>query len=218
MDLHADHPSQSSLGKRKRMAFQETISIAEGPSRQYVIGRSSVFASTMTDAYTRSSRPKPSFAVLPPQTPSPVNQSPSATQITKEVEHFMSISSLSKRDLSPARKHRRIIRSPKSSRKPLQESGGSIQNSSNTDTKQDKPNLAPCHICWRAPRLKKDLDGYTDCRRCRKRTCYICMRQCEVIDCRSGKICGSCCVELGVEGDVFCHDCLGNPEDHAMEE
>jgi hypothetical protein len=131
----------------------------------------------------------------------------------------MTVSSLSRGDVSPALKHRRIIRSPRLSRKPLQESPISSQNTSHTDTKQtEKPNLAPCHICWRGPRLKKDLDSYTDCRRCKKRTCYICIRQCEVIDCRSGKICGSCCVEIGVDGDVFCHDCLSNSDDHAMEQ
>lgn len=35
-----------------------------------------------------------------------------------------------------------------------------------------------CHICFRKPSKKADLDSYADCQGCGQRTCYVCMRQC----------------------------------------
>ncbi|KAF1989724.1 hypothetical protein K402DRAFT_451912 [Aulographum hederae CBS 113979] len=69
--------------------------------------------------------------------------------------------------------------------------------------------LKSCHICHTRPRQKADLDSYIDCRRCGERTCFICIRMCEAQACGKRKICSSCCVERGAEGDVWCIDCLG---------
>jgi hypothetical protein len=77
--------------------------------------------------------------------------------------------------------------------------------------------LTPCHICHKAPRLKKDLEAYADCRTCEERTCYICIRQCEVANC-GRKVCRQCCVEQGENGDVYCLDCLEKTQDHEMED
>ena len=44
--------------------------------------------------------------------------------------------------------------------------------------------LASCHICRRRPMTKTDLTGYAGCDSCNKRTCYICMRECEEADCK----------------------------------
>ncbi|KAK3356106.1 hypothetical protein B0H65DRAFT_505891 [Neurospora tetraspora] len=38
--------------------------------------------------------------------------------------------------------------------------------------------LDRCHICFRKPSKKADLDSYADCQGCGQRTCYVCMRQC----------------------------------------
>lgn len=38
--------------------------------------------------------------------------------------------------------------------------------------------LDRCHICFRKPTKKADLDSYADCQGCGQRTCYVCMRQC----------------------------------------
>jgi hypothetical protein len=77
--------------------------------------------------------------------------------------------------------------------------------------------LTPCHVCYKAPRLKKDLEAYADCVRCEERTCYICIRQCESGSCER-KVCRQCCVEQGENGDVCCLDCLENTQDHEMED
>lgn len=78
------------------------------------------------------------------------------------------------------------------------------------------PILTPCHVCYKAPRLKRELDAYQDCWRCRKRACFICMRQCQA-NCGERKICRSCCVEEGEDGDVSCLDCLQHSQDQEME-
>ncbi|KAJ1331201.1 hypothetical protein MN608_04659 [Microdochium nivale] len=39
--------------------------------------------------------------------------------------------------------------------------------------------LSPCYICHRKPTKKSDLDSFADCMGCGRRTCYICIRQCQ---------------------------------------
>ncbi|KAJ2900517.1 hypothetical protein MKZ38_002422 [Zalerion maritima] len=39
--------------------------------------------------------------------------------------------------------------------------------------------LNPCHICHRKPQRKSDLDSYKNCEGCGRRTCYICIRECQ---------------------------------------
>ena len=44
--------------------------------------------------------------------------------------------------------------------------------------------LRPCHICSRRPTTRAVLDGYSDCDECGSRTCYICLRICEDVNCQ----------------------------------
>ena len=44
--------------------------------------------------------------------------------------------------------------------------------------------LRPCHICHRRPTTRELLDAYADCDLCGQRACYICLRQCDAMDCR----------------------------------
>lgn len=39
--------------------------------------------------------------------------------------------------------------------------------------------LSPCHICRRKPTRKSDLDSYADCLGCGRRTCFVCIRECQ---------------------------------------
>ncbi|KAJ5162482.1 hypothetical protein N7492_007874 [Penicillium capsulatum] len=43
--------------------------------------------------------------------------------------------------------------------------------------------LRPCHICHRRPTTRQVLDAYADCDLCSQRACFICLRQCDAIDC-----------------------------------
>ncbi|PHH73136.1 hypothetical protein CDD80_4020 [Ophiocordyceps camponoti-rufipedis] len=38
--------------------------------------------------------------------------------------------------------------------------------------------LMPCHVCHRRPTKKSDLDSFAKCQGCRRRTCYVCIREC----------------------------------------
>lgn len=81
-------------------------------------------------------------------------------------------------------------------------SPASSSSSSNTSTALD---LRACHICHTAPKRKKVLENYQECKRCTEHTCFICVRQC-ADGCRE-KICRKCCVEVGEEGDTLCLGC-----------
>lgn len=45
------------------------------------------------------------------------------------------------------------------------------------------PVLRPCHVCHRKPSTKVMLDAYADCELCGQRACYICLRECNSINC-----------------------------------
>ncbi len=66
--------------------------------------------------------------------------------------------------------------------------------------------LRACHACKSAPKRRKDLENYMDCKRCDGRTCYICARQC--LGGCGKKICKECIAEVGQEGDSWCLDCF----------
>lgn len=66
--------------------------------------------------------------------------------------------------------------------------------------------LRACHACKSAPKRKKDLENYMDCKRCVGRTCYICARQC--LGGCGRKVCRECTAEVGQERDSWCLDCL----------
>lgn len=66
--------------------------------------------------------------------------------------------------------------------------------------------LRACHACKSAPKRRKDLENYMDCKRCVGRTCYICARQC--LGGCGKKVCRECTAEVGQERDSWCLDCL----------
>lgn len=98
--------------------------------------------------------------------------------------------------------------------------------------------LRPCHICHRRPTTRQVLDAYADCDLCAERACFICLRQCDALDCPGAtttytdkhephlptlnedlddaamgrrKICSSCAVEGITETGaeiVRCLDCV----------
>ncbi|PYH84719.1 hypothetical protein BO82DRAFT_10037 [Aspergillus uvarum CBS 121591] len=98
--------------------------------------------------------------------------------------------------------------------------------------------LLPCHVCHRRPTTKDTLGAYSNCEICAQRSCYICLRSCDAVDCsgsintllepsgfinedargmgrqiRSRRICSSCAVEgLNETGAVVtrCLDCVLN--------
>jgi hypothetical protein len=113
---------------------------------------------------------------------------------------------------SPPSKHRRRVLPVKKQQLPAVTA---LQAKLNTKLNAT-PILTPCHVCYKAPRLKRELDAYEDCWRCHERTCFICMRQCQA-GCDKRKVCRSCCVEQGEDGDVSCLDCLQRSQDEEME-
>jgi len=121
--------------------------------------------------------------------------------------------SFQRHDRSPTTKSRRRIAAPKRPKLPAR----AHTEPSTSQSISTPPLLTPCHVCHKAPRLKKDLEAYEDCWRCDERTCYICIRQCQA-DCGSRKVCRQCCVEHGEDGDVYCLDCLERAQDHDMED
>lgn len=73
--------------------------------------------------------------------------------------------------------------------------------STHTNTHSD---LRPCHSCKTAPKRKRDLENYMECKRCDERACYICARIC--VGCERAT-CKKCVVEVGEEGHSWCLDC-----------
>jgi hypothetical protein len=139
--------------------------------------------------------------------------------------------------------------------------GGIADGEGERGVARPKIDLSPCHVCWRKPTDKSQLDSYAYCEGCGDRTCFICMRVCEGVEAlqhtsmgigdgafsfefdgpverdgdashdgavgeggmrdggkkawqkdkivgHRGRICSRCCVEKGVEGDVWCLGCL----------
>jgi hypothetical protein len=86
------------------------------------------------------------------------------------------------------------------------ETDGLTSNSSCSTHTLPSQALRPCHICHTAPKRKKDLENYHECKRCQETTCFICARQCADNACRE-KICRKCCIEVGEEGDTLCLGC-----------
>ncbi|RAL06878.1 uncharacterized protein BO97DRAFT_278083 [Aspergillus homomorphus CBS 101889] len=93
--------------------------------------------------------------------------------------------------------------------------------------------LLPCHVCHRRPTTRETLDAYSDCEICGQRSCYICLRSCDAVDCSgltriakkpsgymyedtaakgkhaiSRRVCSSCAVEDLDEMGVVVSRCL----------
>lgn len=46
------------------------------------------------------------------------------------------------------------------------------------DTPSSTPLMSRCHICFRKPTKRSDLDSFADCQGCGQRTCFVCIREC----------------------------------------
>ncbi|RAL01482.1 uncharacterized protein BO80DRAFT_405910 [Aspergillus ibericus CBS 121593] len=91
--------------------------------------------------------------------------------------------------------------------------------------------LRPCHICHRRPTTLEFVDAYADCELCGQRSCYICLRHCDAINCnglakipkrnfqesangdgvqagQARKVCSTCAVEGVTEGGMEVVRCL----------
>ena len=138
------------------------------------------------------------FLSFPRSLPSP----PSESEFGYELERSQH---------SPPSKFKRRMLPLKKQRQPVMDDSRSTSNTPRDST----PVLTPCHVCYKAPRLKSELDAFEDCLRCQERTCFICMRQCQA-GCDRRKVCRGCCVEQGRNGDVSCLDCLQHSHDEEM--
>ncbi|WEW58565.1 hypothetical protein PRK78_004033 [Emydomyces testavorans] len=112
------------------------------------------------------------------------------------------------------------------------------QHRQHADRPAPTPILTPCHICYRRPTMHFQLDAYADCELCGKRTCYICLRECEGPDCRAGvvntsnnglsdwdasgrKMCSWCAVEGVTDSGidvVWCVDCVQRGENGCQDD
>ncbi|KAF2187818.1 hypothetical protein K469DRAFT_737936 [Zopfia rhizophila CBS 207.26] len=79
------------------------------------------------------------------------------------------------------------------------------ESSSSTNTPSTN-DLRPCHICHKAPMRKRELENYIECQGCGERACYVCARACAG-GCYK-KLCSTCCIEVGEDGDTWCGDCF----------
>ncbi|PWY65283.1 hypothetical protein BO94DRAFT_570406 [Aspergillus sclerotioniger CBS 115572] len=91
--------------------------------------------------------------------------------------------------------------------------------------------LRSCHICHRKPTTREFIDAYADCDLCGQRSCHICLRYCDAIDCsglvkmptfnfqesansdgmqtqRARKVCSACAVEGVTEAGMEVARCL----------
>lgn len=79
----------------------------------------------------------------------------------------------------------------------------------NTNT-SSKLVLRPCHVCHRKPSTKVMLDAYADCELCGQRACYICLRECNALNCAQRQPTTS-------GGGVECFDTeMGYHDDHPV--
>jgi hypothetical protein len=111
---------------------------------------------------------------------------------------------------------------------PSDEMGSTTTGGPSTGTTNDASTLTRCHLCSKAPRMRQDLGGYSDCWRCLRRTCSVCMRACIVnrlpgmgfikavmgyaAVCRGQPVCRACSVELRPDGRVYCLPCFDDFE------
>ncbi|KXX80533.1 hypothetical protein MMYC01_202596 [Madurella mycetomatis] len=56
--------------------------------------------------------------------------------------------------------------------------GKSRQTTAAADAPPSTALIDRCHICFRKPTKKSDLDSFADCQGCGQRTCYVCIREC----------------------------------------
>lgn len=175
------------LGKRKRTgeeaAYERTSGHVQHPNTDLVYGS--------TSYQSRAPLMSWSFAH---------SQSHNTPQFDSNDSLPYSLSSAKTSDQRPVKQIKRI--NPKV---PLVKSASHLMDIETGSKSYSVSDLRPCHACNLAPKRKRDLENYLDCRRCDGRTCYICARQCAG---ECGKtICKKCIVEVGEEGDSWCLDC-----------
>jgi hypothetical protein len=214
-------PAPSTLGKRRRHDESVEIKLIQVSSPQYGFSMAST-----PGAYTPiSSSPRQksvAFEVRP--LPSTTNHFHTGSQhLSPHIISYPDQISNTMRTITTQPIPKSPRRSPaKIRRRILRESSANAHTNPKSkalesDIKVQQICLDRCHICHKAPKLKTDLDSYGDCWRCHKRVCYICVRMCEAQSCGGRKICSSCCVEQGEEGNVSCLDCIQS-EDHIMQD
>ncbi|CAJ2502015.1 Uu.00g048680.m01.CDS01 [Anthostomella pinea] len=54
-----------------------------------------------------------------------------------------------------------------------------LQNRPSASRANSSALLKPCHVCFRKPTKKSDLDSFADCMGCDRRTCFVCLRACQ---------------------------------------
>lgn len=60
--------------------------------------------------------------------------------------------------------------------------------------------LSPCHICWRKPTEKAQLDCYAYCEGCGERACYVCLRECHGLNFGTARELGDGMLRLELQG------------------
>ena len=80
---------------------------------------------------------------------------------------------------SPSQKQRQHHHRPRSpSREELHDKTRPTDPSIHHQTTSSASLMSRCHICFRKPTKKADLDSFADCQGCGQRTCYVCIREC----------------------------------------
>ncbi|KAF1969185.1 hypothetical protein BU23DRAFT_539982 [Bimuria novae-zelandiae CBS 107.79] len=177
-NVMADSHVTAGLGKRKRRADDVT----EGPNPKHIS-----ISSTETDRSGSDSRM--SLSRSSPTSEGFIRSSTSSNLERRPVKQMKR----SNPRLVKAPSHLMDIEVDMPSSPPVQKA-----------VTQPSSDLRSCHACGSAPKRKRDLENYLDCRRCEERTCYICARKCS--GCQR-EICKECIVEIGKEGDPWCLEC-----------
>ena len=130
--------------------------------------------------------------------------------------HHVQFMTYSRDDLSPPKVRRKVL-SPKVLRTSYQKPVCETYSHTPSPPSKGGNLLKACHLCYKRPTQKRDLDAFADCSDCRERVCFVCIRECSGM-CGARKICRNCCVEKGEEGDTWCFECLGQSQDQEMKD
>lgn len=190
-----DSPAGAGLGKRKRRTDDDT----EGPSPKHISLSSTDTDRTNPGHHVSQSRPSLTAegyirhhahhpAAHEPSSQRPLPRHPGSTNHERR-----SVKQL-KRSIP------RLMKAP-SHLMDVEPEPTPVQR---PDTHHPQSDLRSCHACGTAPKRKRDLENYLDCRKCERRTCYICARRCS--GCQRD-VCRECVVEVGDEGEPWCLSC-----------
>lgn len=193
------------LGKRRRDDVDDGTAAL---SRSLCVPPSGMLSPLLT-IYTRSRVGKASMTI---KTDGLANDLPGTSlpspPLDQEEHHLFISASCQRHDTPPPTKTRRKA-------VPVQRTNSSASLVIPTMIHQPGQ-LAACCCCSSKPMRKTDLERYSDCDMCEKRTCAVCIRTCHG-SCGDRRICKKCSVEQGEESDSFCLECMNKEEDHEME-